>query len=63
MRKKERNDFDVVLVQDTTRFTRSGTAHGMKLLFDLRVVGLEVVFVKEDLPDSDRGEAAPPAPA
>lgn len=55
-RKKEQDDFDVVLLQNATRFTRSGPLHGMKLLFDLRAIGLQVVFVKDDLPDGDLGD-------
>jgi hypothetical protein len=55
-RKRQQEDFDVVLLQDATRFTRSGPAHGMKLLYDLRAAGLEVVFVKDDLPAGDLGD-------
>ncbi len=55
-RKKEQDDFDVVLLQDATRFTRSGPAHGLKLLYDLRAAELEVVFLKDDLPDNDLGD-------
>src|SRR5687768_5233840 len=29
-RKRDRNDFEIVLLQDTTRLTRGGTMHGMK---------------------------------
>lgn len=55
-RKLERDDFDVVVLQDVTRLTRSGTQHGMKLLFDLRAVGLRVAFVKDDVPDGEMGD-------
>lgn len=55
-RKRQQDDFDVVLLQDATRFTRSGPLHGMKLLYDLRAAGLEVVFVKDDLPAGDLGD-------
>lgn len=55
-RKREQDDFEVVLLQDSTRFTRAGTVHGMKLLFDLRTAGLEVVFVQDDLPDGELGD-------
>lgn len=55
-RKKEDDDFDVVVVQDATRLTRSGPAHGMHILFELRSVGADVVSVKEDLPDGDMGD-------
>ena len=39
-RKQEKNDFDVLLVQDTTRFTRGGVAHGNKLEYDLAKAGV-----------------------
>lgn len=55
-RKKEQDDFDVVVVQDATRLTRSGPAHGMHILFELRSVGADVVSVKEDLPEGDMGD-------
>jgi hypothetical protein len=48
-RKKSRNDFQVLLVQDTSRFTRAGQGHGQKLLYDLRAAGILVYFVAEDL--------------
>src|SRR5688500_4024745 len=41
-RKKLRNDFKLLLVQDATRFTRAGGGHGMKLVYDLRAVGILV---------------------
>ena len=52
-RKTERNDFDVLLVQDMSRFTRGGAEHGMKLLYDLNAAGIEVVFVADHLPEGD----------
>jgi hypothetical protein len=52
-RKKERNDFDTLLVQDMSRFTRSGAEHGMKLLYDLNAAGIEVVFAADNLPEGD----------
>ena len=55
-RKKERDDFEVVVLQDATRFTRSGPAHGLKLLYELRSARIQVVFVKDDLPDNDAGD-------
>ena len=48
-RKRTRNDFKVLLVQDTSRFTRAGQGHGQKLLYELRAVGILVYFVAEDL--------------
>jgi DNA invertase Pin-like site-specific DNA recombinase len=52
-RKKTANDFDVLLVQDLSRFTRSGAEHGMKLEFDLNAAGIEVIFVADHLPEGD----------
>jgi hypothetical protein len=52
-RKKSANDFDVLLVQDLSRFTRVGAEHGMKLEYDLNASGIDVVFVADKLPDGD----------
>lgn len=52
-RKKTANDFDVLLVQDMSRFTRGGAEHGMKLEFDLNAAGVDVVFVADRLPEGD----------
>src|SRR5205085_10133720 len=55
-RKKEQDDFDVVLVQDASRLTRSGPAHGMHVLFELRSLGADVVSIKDDFPEGDMGD-------
>ena len=55
-RKKQKNDFEIILVQDMSRFTRSGAEHGMKLLYDLNAVGVEVAFVADRLPEGDHGD-------
>src|SRR5438034_688338 len=34
-RKRERNDFEILLVQDLSRLTRSGVEHGSKIEYDL----------------------------
>ena len=52
-RKKTADDFDVLLVQDMSRFTRGGAEHGMKLEYDLNAAGIEVIFVADRLPDGD----------
>jgi len=49
LRKRKDNDFKVLLVQDTSRFTRAGQGHGQKLLYELRAAGILVYFVAEDL--------------
>ncbi len=52
-RKKSRNDFDVVLIQDTSRLTRGGSQHGSKLEWDLRAAGIQVVFALDGVPEGD----------
>lgn len=52
-RKKTVNDFDVLLVQDTTRFTRGGIAHGNKLEWELNAAGIQVVFVMDNIVEGD----------
>ena len=44
-RKKQRDDFDVLLVQDVSRLTRGGGDHTGFLKHRLATVGVEVVFV------------------
>ena len=41
-RKKRKNDFDSLLVQDTTRLTRSGVQHAFKVKGDLAAAGITV---------------------
>src|SRR5687768_12619875 len=55
-RKRARDDFEVVLLQDTTRLTRGGTMHGMKTEFDFRAAGIEIVFVLEQAPQGQAGD-------
>lgn len=52
-RKKTLNDFDVLLVQDTTRFTRGGVGHGNKLEYELNAAGIQVVFVTDNIVEGD----------
>jgi hypothetical protein len=52
-RKKTKDDFDVLLVQDMSRFTRSGSGHGAKLEYDLNAAGIDVIFVADHLPEGD----------
>lgn len=52
-RKKTKNDFDTLLVQDTSRFTRGGIAHGSKLEWDLKSVGIQVIFVMDNIVNGD----------
>lgn len=56
-RKRTDNDFTVLLLQDTSRFTRAGQGHGQKLLYELRSAGILVYFAAEDLlVDDDMSE-------
>lgn len=55
-RKQENNDFEVVVIQDASRLTRSGSLHGMHILYRLRSIGVQVAFVKDDLPEGDMGD-------
>lgn len=52
-RKKSANDFDVLLVQDLSQFTRVGAEHGMSLEYALNAAGIDVIFVADKLPDGD----------
>jgi DNA invertase Pin-like site-specific DNA recombinase len=44
-RKREFDDFDVVLVQDFSRFTRGGIDHAGSIKIELAKEGIEVIFV------------------
>ena len=55
-RKRERNDFEVLLVQDTSRLTRGGMQHGNKIEFDFGAEGIEIVYAMEQLPDGPAGD-------
>lgn len=55
-RKRLRNDFDVLLVQDTSRLTRGGAQYGAKLEYDLRAAGIMLIFALDGVPQDDFGE-------
>src|SRR5687768_16117877 len=48
-RKREINDFEVLLIHDTTRLTRGGMKHGSKIEWELEAEGIEIVYVMEQL--------------
>lgn len=52
-RKNAKNDFDLVLVHDSTRLTRAGAQHGNKVRYDLARVGVDVVGVMDYVPDGE----------
>ncbi len=55
-RKREHDDYDYVVVQDFSRLTRSGPAHGLYIVFQLRSVGVEILSVQDALPGGDMGD-------
>lgn len=55
-RKREQNDFDLVLLQDTTRMTRGGLKHGNKIEFDFAAADIEIVFVLEQAVSGTAGD-------
>lgn len=54
-RKVECDDFEVLLVQDPTRLTRSGPLHGATIKYQLSSVGIQLVFVTDDIPSDEYG--------
>ena len=54
-RKRDRNDFDILLVQDSSRLTRAGITHTHAIEHDLNTAGIEVVYVMENIPDGEVG--------
>jgi hypothetical protein len=54
-RKTEANDFDVLVVQDTSRFSRAGAGHSAKLRYDLERVGIQVVSALGHAPMGEFG--------
>lgn len=54
-RKRDKDDFDALLVQDISRFTRSGGEHGAMLEWELSCAGIEPIFVSDNLPEGDHG--------
>lgn len=57
-RKRHQNDFDTLLVQDSSRLTRSGPQHAHKIESELNAAGIDVVFVADSIPDGDFGDVA-----
>ena len=54
--KKTANDFDYLILPCADRFTRAGSLHGQKMLYDLGAAGITVYFVHENVfSDDDRG--------
>ena len=49
-RKRERGDFDVVLVQRLDRLTRGGSDHGAWFHHEAARLGIEIIYVGEDIP-------------
>lgn len=55
-RKQAGDDFDILLVQDTSRFTRAGTQHAHRLESELNAAGIEVVYATGDIPTGEVGD-------
>lgn len=55
-RKTEANDFDILVVQDASRFSRAGAGHSAKLRYELERAGIEVISALGYVPKSDYGE-------
>jgi hypothetical protein len=52
-RKMERNDFEVVLVQDLSRLTRGGVEHGLELYFKFKALGIFIMSIVDGLIDGE----------
>jgi DNA invertase Pin-like site-specific DNA recombinase len=55
-RKRRQDDFEVLLVLDTTRLTRGGTDHAGHIHFVFGAEGVEIVYALEQLPEGPAGE-------
>ena len=54
--KKERDNFDVLLVHDLSRLTRAGIDHSSMLIREFKKVGVRVVSATDSIPDGPDGE-------
>ena len=52
--KREGLDFDLLILPNTDRFTRTGSLHGNSILWDLEGEGITVFFASENLWSDDR---------
>jgi hypothetical protein len=50
-RKREKNDFDFVVLQRLDRLTRGGSAHGFWFEHECSRAGIRLLFVGDDIPD------------
>jgi DNA invertase Pin-like site-specific DNA recombinase len=55
-RKQRHDDFEVLLVLDTTRLTRSGIDHAGHIHFLFGAEGVEIVYVMAQLPEGPAGD-------
>jgi DNA invertase Pin-like site-specific DNA recombinase len=55
-RKRTRNDFEVLVLQRVDRLTRGGLRHGFWFEFECQRLGIELVFVGDDIPDSEHAD-------
>lgn len=54
-RKLQQNDFDIVLVHDTSRLTRAGIQHAHSIEFEFQKVGITIEYVMEQIPQGEVG--------
>jgi DNA invertase Pin-like site-specific DNA recombinase len=52
-RKRIKNDFDVLVLQRVDRLTRSGLRHGFGFEWQCQCLGIELLFVGDDIPDNE----------
>lgn len=55
-RKRERNDFDVVIVYELGRLTRGGIRHGNVVVDQMKKAGITVLSSTEIIPDGPEGD-------
>lgn len=53
-RKRERDDFDVLIMEDFARLTRTGIEEGMAIRSEFAHSGVQIVLLSEAAPDGER---------
>ncbi|MEM6552580.1 MAG: recombinase family protein [Planctomycetota bacterium] len=55
-RKRERNDFNAIVVFELSRLTRGGTRHGLSVEDRLRKAGIRLLSSTDNIPDGPEGD-------
>lgn len=55
-RKRTRNDFEVLVLQRVDRLTRSGLRHGFWFEWECQKLGIELLFVGDDIPTGEHAD-------